>query len=127
MPAAVYLTPDLLIVTYHGAKFSFTVDANQLLEDYSFDFSVRSGTKDVPGAKVLEIKSAGNIPNYITVSETGDPGEEVTRLTVEVPASVSADLDPGQYYAELIGTPAGGDPVFMGWAVWNHEPTGINA
>lgn len=124
MPAA-YLTPDLLVVTDHAARFTFTLDADQLLTGYAFDFSVRSGDQHSPGAKVLEIKSSGAAPNYITVSETGDP--EVTRLTIDVPASAAADLDPGQYYAELVGTPSGGDPVVMGRAIWNHLPTGLGA
>lgn len=127
-----FLAPELVITTYKGSPVSLVIVPTQdgaaiaNLAGYDqIDFSVFAGTRDAPGAKVLDVRFTGAPPLYITVIVVNDPNVPVNSpgIQVAIPGTVMLALAPGQYFAELWLTPPGGEPQFTSYAIWLHLPT----
>jgi hypothetical protein len=119
------LNPDLVVVTYAKAKVALTftpTDGNDDgldLTNWTADFSIRSGSRVSPGAKLIDVTTANG---KLVWTHAGSPVESTLTLTL---TGSDMTVTPGQYYAELILTDPTGEPTFTGWCIWKIEPTMI--
>jgi hypothetical protein len=124
-----YLTPNLVITTYRGSHFTraFTPKQNGAAVDLSSYENIAwtwfAGSRSAPGARILEVASnpVNSANPYITITSIGG----FPSILVDIPGAILSGVAPGEYFAELLLTEAGGDVVMTGWATILHQPSTV--
>jgi hypothetical protein len=128
VPDPYLATPVLVVTSYKGSPLALTITPKRdgaAIDDLAaydqIEWSWFTGSRESPGAKALTVKMTGIAPNYITVVSVGG----FPSLIIDIPGTATNAVAPGQYYAELLLTPPGGEATLTAWATIQHQPTTI--